>query len=205
MLGYTGGPRKGILINPATTGAEVNSGSQDSYEFGLQSRLLFGSECCFRPFLYFNAVKTVGAPISILFGRVLGPFDRTTKLNFTTNWIARLGIGANTPWLYEKFQLGGGVAAALFNQTVDTYLGEFTTVTSSQTSNAIRPSFMGNVTWELCPHCLFGHEGLLTAEVTADDQPLVKNTVPSEVGPLDTHVNQSWVFRGDLIFSIRLF
>lgn len=203
MGGYTGGPRRGLIVNPVNSGSVTNSGSQDSSEIGVQMSLLFGSECCYRPFIYLNGAKSIGAPLSILLGKVLAPFTNTTKLAFTTNWLTRLGIGVTTPWLYDRFQLGAGVGAVMLNQTLETYLGQVTTTSFQQTNTSIRPSLMSNVTWSLCP--LLGHQTLLTAEITADHQPAFNdNNVPSNIGTLHSSVTQAWVFRGDLIFSISL-
>lgn len=202
MIGYTGGPRKGVIVNPATGGSEMNSGSQDSSEIGVQMRLLFGSEYNARPFFYLNGTRPIGSAITILLGKDLPPFTNTTKLTLTNNWLTRFGLGGVTPWLYDRFQLGAGAAVVVMSQTLETYLGQAKVSTFNQNKTSVRPSVMGNITWSLCPKCLMGHESLLTAQITADNNPVINGSVPSEVGPLNTRVHQAWVPRGDLIFSI---
>lgn len=204
MIGYTGGSRRGVIVNPATSGSETNQGSQDSSEIGGQIRLLFGSEYNYRPFIYLNGAKPIGAPISILLGRILPPFTNATKLTLTSNWLARLGLGAATPWFYDTFQLDIGAAAVVMNQTLETYIGEAVTHTFNQNKTSVRPSLMGSVTWSLCEKCIRCHELLLTAQINVDSNPEINASVPSGIGPLNTRVEQAWVPRGDIILSVGL-
>lgn len=201
MAGYTGGYRRGRIVNPATGDSSVNSGSQDSGEIGAQMRLLFGSEYNYRPFIYLNGAKGLGTPISILLGNDFPPFTTTTKLTLMTNWLARLGIGGASPWYFNTFQLHAGLAAALLNQTLQTYAGPSI---FSQNQTALRPSLMAGVTWCLCKKCVIGHRALLTAQITADRNPYISDSIPSSLGTLDSRINQLWVARGDLILSIKL-
>lgn len=202
MLGYTGGNRKGVMVEPVTGASANNSGSQDSFEVGGQMRLLFGSEFNYRPFIYVNGSRPIGTPLSIVLGKFLPPFTNGSKLVLKNNWLSRVGLAAATPWLYETFQLGIGAGALIINQTLQTYVGQATTSIYNQNKTSVRPTFMGSVTWSLCPCCLRGNEALLTAQINADSDPVINATVPSTVGNLNTRIHQAWVPRGDLIFSI---
>lgn len=204
MAGYTGGPRRGVIMNPVTSGSAVESGAQDNTEIGAQMRLLFGSEYKIRPFLYANGARPIGVPLSIRYGKILSPFTQSTKQTLQTNWLARVGAGVSSYWLYDVFQLGIGAGAVALNQTFKTYAGEATTTTYSQNKTSVRPSVMGNVTWSLCSQYFRGHEAFITAQLTADSQPVINDNFSSAGTALNTNVNQAWVPRGDLIFSIKL-